>query len=479
MIIGKQLPFVLVLFLLLHSCEPTHVPKSRFEGTWHNTGYGISLHITAHHYTFYDRTTISCTKKHQGSLEELLPFLVKTSDTLILSKGTSTYRFLPAEAPSQGCSAKVRETGSNNVLYNFDVFAETLNDHFVYFEMQGINPGELFKSARSRLEIDPTEQQLYLIMQKILDTLNDNHGYLEAPEALLPEASSFENATGDQEEPSYGDFQVADRVSDVYIDREYTRGTRIMRWGTLNDSLGYLQIKAMWLFADLELQDRIVKEEGYVGAYIHAMGELYEGTYIERERSAVALLLDTVMADLMHTKAMIVDIRFNGGGQDVVSMELLKRFNEKYRPVARKKARFRNTFTDRQTLFLEAGDQAYLNPVFLLTSRQSASAADFLALAALELPHITRVGTPTQGALSDALEKTLPNQWQFALSNELYTDLNGNVYEYKGIAPDIPVNYPEDRQDFFRLLMENPENDKAIILNAVSNALLENPFPLN
>jgi C-terminal processing protease CtpA/Prc len=43
----------------------------------------------------------------------------------------------------------------------------------------------------------------------------------------------------------------------------------------------------------------------------------------------------------------------------------------------------------------------------------------------------------TQGALSDAIPKTLPNGWEFTLSIEVLTDARGQRYEVRGIQPDV------------------------------------------
>ncbi len=52
------------------------------------------------------------------------------------------------------------------------------------------------------------------------------------------------------------------------------------------------------------------------------------------------------------------------------------------------------------------------------------SAAELFALATMSLPHIKRIGSTTTGAMSTALEKKLPNGWDFALSNEIFMDNN-------------------------------------------------------
>ena len=46
-------------------------------------------------------------------------------------------------------------------------------------------------------------------------------------------------------------------------------------------------------------------------------------------------------------------------------------------------------------------------------------------------------------------EEFVPNGWEFSLSNEIYSDLKGNIYETIGVPPHYEIVYPEDRTDFY------------------------------
>ena len=63
-----------------------------------------------------------------------------------------------------------------------------------------------------------------------------------------------------------------------------------------------------------------------------------------------------------------------------------------------------------------------------------------MALSSMELNQLKRIGSRTNGAISDALQKTLPNGWHFSLSNEIYTDNNDKHYENIGIPVDFVQN---------------------------------------
>ena len=137
---------------------------------------------------------------------------------------------------------------------------------------------------------------------------------------------------------------------------------------------------------------------------------------------------------------MILDLRFNEGGWDGVSLALASRFADQKRLAYTKRARKGNDFTAPRSFHVEpAGAQHFSGKVILLTSRFTVSAAEVFVLAMRTLPNVTLAGETTAGALSDMLERHLPNGWTVSLSNEVYTAADGKVYEHLGLSPEIKV----------------------------------------
>ena len=246
-----------------------------------------------------------------------------------------------------------------------------------------------------------------------------------------------------------------------------TKDSWLINWGKMENNIGYIQVKAMWLFADLDLPESLIEELGHVDAYVKTFHQMNEGDYVEKEVQGVRNIMEKVMIDLEDTNSIIIDIRFNGGGQDAVGFEILKYFNPEKRQIVATKLKQGDSFSALQPLYLEASSNSYTNPVFVLTSTQSGSAAEAFAIATMTIPHIHRIGSPTQGALSTVLEKKLPNGWSFSISNEIYMDNNGNSYENIGVPVDYELDYSEDRQTFFRSVADDLDRDKLNILNAI------------
>jgi C-terminal processing protease CtpA/Prc len=51
------------------------------------------------------------------------------------------------------------------------------------------------------------------------------------------------------------------------------------------------------------------------------------------------------------------------------------------------------------------------------------------------------VGERTASVHSDVLEKTLPNGWSVTLSNEVFENSDGIVYEAKGVPPAVEAAF--------------------------------------
>ncbi len=98
-----------------------------------------------------------------------------------------------------------------------------------------------------------------------------------------------------------------------------------------------------------------------------------------------------------------------------------------------------------------------------MTSYQTASAGETFDLASQNVPNSKRIGSNTEGILSDILSKKLPNGWEYELSNEIYEGSHGINYERNGIPADYNLNYSRDGKEFYNnLLLALKTEDNAI-----------------
>lgn len=61
----------------------------------------------------------------------------------------------------------------------------------------------------------------------------------------------------------------------------------------------------------------------------------------------------------------------------------------------------------------------------------------------------------------------MPIDWKFAVSNKVYMDNDYVGYENIGIPVHHELDYSEDRQAFFRTVVDDLKKDKQNILDAI------------
>lgn len=469
----------IALLIFSFSCQNKNAKtKPSLNGNWESIGSGWVLQIKdSTSYQFYDITSISCLPRKHGDFKEIEKSLSVKNDTLSLVKGIITHQFTSVNDVSALCE---KQSENKDPIYNFEVFAENIKEHYAFLKLNNINWENLYNKQKDKIIENPTDVQLYKVIEETLEILNDNHAFLEATDDVYKELDKLSSMEDDDYEnekedlPEYGDIQIARMVTKHHLQEELTKDYAswlpLIQWGKLNDDIGYIQAQTMWLFADLDISEKRIEELGYVDAYVEAFHKIFDDVYVKKEVEAVSKIMDMAMSDLSEMKAMVIDVRFNGGGQDAVSFEILSRFiaNKKLQ-VATQKLRYGNQETAVLPLYIEGTENAFTKPVYVLTSQQTGSAAEAFSIATMAMDNVKRIGSATSGAMSTSLEKALPNGWVFAISNEIYMDNNGNNYENIGVPVDYELNYPKDRQTFFRSVANDLEADKNNILKAINS----------
>jgi carboxyl-terminal processing protease len=208
-----------------------------------------------------------------------------------------------------------------------------------------------------------------------------------------------------------------DQVSYYYLGEtanESSDGT--IRCGLIHDSIGYMNVTTF----DLTDDD-------------------YWGTEI-----------DAILDTLQNTKALIVDLRGNGGGAAGAAQTLGSRFIPVGITIGYNQARYDANFTDLSAPNPVTSDISHsplwTKPIVLLTNRETMSAAEWVTMGARTQPNVTIIGDTTQGAFSDRLDRQLSNGWQYSMSFLKGSDANHVCHEGIGLIPDIEIYVKENQQ---------------------------------
>jgi carboxyl-terminal processing protease len=192
------------------------------------------------------------------------------------------------------------------------------------------------------------------------------------------------------------------------------------------------------------------------GRYITRRGDFSDGVsygtaspsigYIEISTFDGAQLLaevDSALSALRGVQAVILDVRNNDGGLVDNAIGAASRFAEHRTTVAYVRYRNGPAHTD-FTTFLEqqvqpAGPFQFTGPVYLLTSRNTVSAAELFELSMHALGRTTVVGDTTAGETGSPFARELQNGWTYQLPESIEYTLAGASFEDIGIPPDIPI----------------------------------------
>lgn len=298
--------------------------------------------------------------------------------------------------------------------FNLEWFLATFDEHYPFFEQRAPDWYDLRFAARERVEESTTDAELMAVFGDLIAPLEDAHVWVEgaglSAESEIPDPDPRASET-------LGRFRRL--VERSYAEDRFAVGCRRrLAWALVAGDLGYLRIDS---FENL-------------------------GTEDEEDLDALATALNTALEDLRHARGIVLDLRFNGGGYDEYALAALGWF-VRGTPVAARKY-VRTVHDDVAGPFVHQADLRvgprlggpFRQPVALLVSRYTASAAEVFGLGLLERKApVAVVGERTAGAFSDVLETRLPNGWTLALGNELYTTPDGTCHEGRGLPLDREV----------------------------------------
>ena len=309
---------------------------------------------------------------------------------------------------------------------NFEHLWQTFDRDYALFEAKGIDWNALYQVYRPKITAGTTDQELFEILSKILGHLNDNHVRLRSqnPDRSFS-AGYLHQRFGANKSELFRDLMSSRPLPTKYKLRDQAESSNgVFSFGWISADIGYFHFSG---FGDINASTRTI---------------------------------DQLMLLFKNAKALIVDVRRNGGGDDRVGKLIADRFADKkrlYMTTQKRNGPKHSDFDDKKYWYVEPdGPHQFTKSVVLLTDRTSISAAENFTLAMRILPHVTVVGDLTSGCFADVYTDRLPNGWQFGCSYNLFLDHEGFCWEGVGVPPDL---FAPNKLDFL-----DDEEDKAIEL---------------
>jgi C-terminal processing protease CtpA/Prc len=298
-------------------------------------------------------------------------------------------------------SCNIDEEYSSDARTNFEALWGIIDKHYCFFEYKEIDWNAIYEKYRVQLTDSMDKYQLFNLMGKMLAELKDGHTNLISPFNV----SRFWDWS-----TNYPDnFNVI--VHKKYLGNNYNIAGG-MRYLILRDSIGYV----------------------YYGDFSNSIGESN---------------LNEMFLHFKDCKAIIFDVRNNGGGTLTNSERIASRFIDETRIVGyimHKTGPGHNDLSSPHAIELKPTKYIkWLRPVAVLTNRSCYSATNDFVNKMKLFPQVTIIGDKTGGGCGLPFHSELPNGWSVRFSSSPILDANKEYTEY-GVAPDIKIDIEDNDQ---------------------------------
>lgn len=240
-----------------------------------------------------------------------------------------------------------------------------------------------------------TNFDLGALLGDLLANLEDLHVWVQCGEDPLPGYAP--------DRPLNASWKASEKLIGGFTDAQHG-----LAWGRTSDGVGYVNVSAL---NDKEL----------------------------------ALAFDDVLEKLGDTWSLVLDLRFNGGGDELIARDLAARFVDQERVYS--KNQYRNgPKHDQLGEVLERklaprGPWRYESPVVVLQGRKVMSSAESLALMFAMCPQVTTMGERTAG--SSANPRRLEPGAGLTINLPRWRDMDpaGKPIEHAGIEPEVKLDF--------------------------------------
>lgn len=281
---------------------------------------------------------------------------------------------------------------------NFEALWRIIDEHYCFFDYKasqyGLDWNEVHQRYARQVNESMTEAQLFEVLGNMLSELRDGHVNMYSSWDVARNWSWHEDYPAN----------FSDNLLDEYLGTDY-RIAAGLRYRILDDNIGYIRCATF-------------------------SSEFGAGN------------LDDILLFLAPCRALIIDVRDNGGGQITAAEQLAARFTNEERLVGymqHKTGRGHNDFSKMEEQRLKPSKGVrWQKHVAVLTNRSVYSAANEFVKYMKQCPNVIVVGDQTGGGAGLPFSSELPNGWGVRFSACPMYDVDRQPTEF-GILPDRRV----------------------------------------
>jgi len=304
-----------------------------------------------------------------------------------------------------GCEKMFLEPDpQNSAEQNFQIFWNDFDRYYAQFPIRHIDWDSVYTLYRLQISSSTTEQQLFSVVSNIVRGINDMHVDLYTP---------------------FGDVFWKSPAPGSYPSGRLINAAKYIQFGSAQNSI-------------IEYRTCRNPSIGYMIIPTFSGGS--DGLTLTDDRY---LVIDEILSKWKDMKGIIIDLRWNHGGNSNNAETVAGRFTDKPRVYAQFREKIGSGKQDfsawKNSTIKPKGAYQFLKPVVILTSKATASSAEIFVMAMHALPHVTIVGDTTGGGVGAPIYRELPNGWTYRVSTRYYADAQQRIMEGVGIFPDIHV----------------------------------------
>ncbi|MCP3915157.1 MAG: hypothetical protein GY711_06350 [bacterium] len=289
--------------------------------------------------------------------------------------------------PSPPIKAKDAAAAFDEVWKAFDV------EYAGFVLLPEVNWKKLGKRYKKLAADADTQYALAAVISDMLAHLEDLHVWVKAGEEWVPGYT--------RDRPLNGNWRATQALAGAR-----QKGGDNLMWGRTDDGIGYLGIHG--------LNDQKLGEQ-----------------------------VDAALERLGDTWALVVDLRFNGGGDELLARQVAGRFLDEERVYSlnqyRSGSKHDSLGPKLERKCAPRGPWRYGAPVLLLQGQRTMSSAESMALMFAQCPQVTTMGDRTAGSSANPRRLELDCGITVNLPRWLDMDPEGNPVEHVGIAPAVVI----------------------------------------
>ncbi|HKU17180.1 MAG TPA: S41 family peptidase [Steroidobacteraceae bacterium] len=392
-------------------------------GIWRSRGYGWILEIQPRQLAVYQISQAGCSKDPRTTnfaAQFGYRSTASSQQVLMITSYPGENRYVLDRLPRLPAECSQARWTAPQL---FDHFVASYREHYAFFREHNLDFEGRVRLQRPQITENTSPRELFTAFSQLLDGLGDAHVSLNAkvdgaaltfrtgrgPTMQLLHDRALQAGQEPAEARSRWLAAYHRGIRDSILGGRFQQGANDkLVWGRIGSDIGYINIAAVEDFAAGSLGDNI---------------------------RTVNALLDRILAELDGVRAIVVDITHNTGGYDRLAREISGHFaTERMLAYTKRPFGVEPAIVD-ELYVVPSNGRRFTGPVYLLTSDITVSGGEILTMTMRVLPNVTQVGTATRGALSDRLTKVLPDGSDFSISNEIYLDPSGQLFEAVGVPP--------------------------------------------